>query len=127
MGGNFLTAQPPGRLGWAAHETSAGVTAQLLAALPAPDVAVDQPTANLKYNHRRLKDGEAYYLFNEGDAPVKLNVTLTHAGRAAAVQDWNPRTGEIHPITGTELAKNHTSVPLEFAPWEAKLVVIVTR
>jgi hypothetical protein len=127
MDGNFLDARPPGNLGWAALEKSAGVTPQLLAALPVPDVALDQPAPGLKYNHRHLKDGEAYYLFNEGDAPLKLRVTLSHAGRVAAVQDWDTRTGEIRRIAGAGITKSHATVPLELAPWEARLLVLAPR
>ena len=58
MDKNFLTATGPADISWATLEPKAEITDQVLAALPSPDVATDQATTWLKYNHRRLKDAD---------------------------------------------------------------------
>ncbi len=124
MDRNFLTATAPGEVGWAVTEPSAEITAEVLATLPAPDVALDQPVSALKYNHRHLKNGEVYYLFNEGDAPLSLKATLANNGTARKAESWDARTGTIAPIPSVVFASGQTILPLELAPWETKLVVL---
>jgi hypothetical protein len=124
MDRNFLTATAPGEVGWAVTESSAEITADVLAILPAPDVALDQPVSALKYNHRHLKNGEVYYLFNEGDAPLSLKATLANNGTARKAESWDARSGTIAPIPSVVFASGRTILPLELAPWETKLVVL---
>ncbi|HVS51953.1 MAG TPA: glycosyl hydrolase [Opitutaceae bacterium] len=121
---NFLTANGPADIGWAVNEPAGEVSERVLAALPPPDVALDQATPGLKYNHRRLKDADVYFLFNEGEGPVKLNVTLAAAAGANAAQSWDANTGTIAPLTGATVANGKAVVPLELASWETKLVIV---
>ena len=60
--------------------------------MPAPDVTTDQPTSWLKYNHRRLKDAELYFFFNEGEGSVATRMRLAGEGEA---QLWDGETGRI--------------------------------
>ena len=69
MDKNFLTATGPANVRWARLEPKAEISDQVLAALPEPDVATDQATLWLKYNHRRMKDADVYFFFNEGEQP----------------------------------------------------------
>ena len=70
----------PADISWATLEPAAEITAQVLAALPAPDVATDQATTWLKYNHRRVKDADLYFFFNEGEQPLSLKTTVASGG-----------------------------------------------
>lgn len=121
---NFLTATGPAEIGWAVSEPSGEVTDRVLAALPSPDVALDATTTGLKYNHRQLKDGDVYFLFNEGDAPLKLTATLATARAATRAQNWNAGTGTIEPIAGAAFKDGSATIPIELAPWATKLVVL---
>jgi len=123
---NFLGATPAGDLSWAVLEPAGEVTANVLAALPEPDVALDQAAPGLKYLHRRLKDGEVYFFFNEGDAALTLNATVAAAGRALRVQSWDANTGRIEPLAGATVAGGRASLPLSLESWATKLIVIGT-
>ena len=105
-------------------EPSGEVTDRVLAALPSPDVALDAATTGLKYNHRQLKDGDVYFLFNEGETPLKFTATLANARAATRAQNWNADTGRIEPIAGVAFKDGSATVPIELAPWATKLVVL---
>jgi hypothetical protein len=124
MDKNFLTATGPADISWAVAEPSGEVTPKVLAALPAPDVTLDQATTGLKYNHRHLQDGDVYFLFNEGDAPLNLKATLATNGPAKQVQSWDARTGKMETLPGTTFANGQAIVPVVLEPWATKLIVI---
>jgi hypothetical protein len=117
----FLHAGGPADLDWAVREPSGEVTAACLAALPPPDVSLDQPAPGLKVTHRRLADAEVYFFFNEGQEPVTRTVAL--AGRGA-VQSWDATTGRITPVAGAESAGATVKFPLTLAAGEARFIVI---
>jgi hypothetical protein len=124
MGKNFLTATGPADISWAKFEEQAAVTPELLAELPEPDVALDQETTWLKYEHRQLKDADVYFFFNEGGDPLDLKATVAANAAASQAQVWDGRTGAIAPLPGTIFASGKAVVPLKLGPWETKLVVI---
>ncbi|HWA10050.1 MAG TPA: glycosyl hydrolase [Opitutaceae bacterium] len=124
MGRNFLTATGPADISWAVTEPSGEVTPKVLSALPVPDLALDQAAPGLKYNHRQLKDGDVYFLFNEGDAPLSLKATLAVNGPARQAQSWDAATGKIEGLPGAAFAAGKMTLPLELAPWATELVVV---
>jgi len=124
MGKNFLTGAPAGDLSWAVVEPAAEVTANVLAALPEPEVALDQAAPGLKYTHRRLKDGDVYFFFNEGDSALNLNATVSTLGTANQAQSWDANTGQIEAYGGAAIAKGKVTLPLSLESWATKLVVI---
>jgi hypothetical protein len=126
MDRNFITATGPADISWAMFEDQVAVTPKLLAELPEPDVAVDQDTTWLKYNHRRLKDADVYFFFNEGGDPLDLKATVATNGTAQAAQVWDGRTGQIETLPGATFTGSKSVLPLKIGPWETKLVVIST-
>jgi hypothetical protein len=124
MDKNFLTATGPADISWATLEPAREITPQVLAALPAPDVATDQDTSWLKYNHRRMKDADVYFFFNEGDQPLTLKTTVQTSGTARQAQNWDATSGKIEPWEGATFANGKTTLPLELEPWGTKIVVI---
>jgi hypothetical protein len=124
MGKNFLTATGPADISWATLEPAREITPQVLAALPAPDVAIDQDTLWLKYNHRRMKDADLYFFFNEGDQPLSLKTTVLNRDTARQAQNWDATSGKIEPWNGATFANGKTTFPLELQPWGTKIVVI---
>jgi alpha-L-rhamnosidase len=127
MDKNFLTATGPADISWAVFETTSEITPKVLAALPAPDVATDQETTWLKYNHRRMKDADLYFFFNEGDQPLSLKTTVANSGTAKQAQQWDTTSGKIAPWAGATFARGKTTLPLELQPWGAKIVVIDSK
>jgi hypothetical protein len=124
MDKNFLTATGPADISWAVFETASEITPKVLAVLPAPDVATDQETTWLKYNHRRMKDADLYFFFNEGDQPLSLKTTVLNSGTARQAQNWDATTGKIEPWDGATFASGKTTLPLDLQPWGTKIVVI---
>jgi hypothetical protein len=124
MDKNFLTATGPADISWAVFEPASEITPKVLAALPAPDVATDQETTWLKYNHRRMKDADLYFFFNEGDQPLSLKTTVLNSGTARQAQNWDATTGKIESWDGATFASGKTTLPLELQPWGTKIVVI---
>ncbi len=124
MDKNFLTATGPADISWATLEPAREITPQVLAALPVPDVATDQETTWLKYNHRRMKDADLYFFFNEGDQPLTLKTTVQNSGTARQAQNWDTTSGKIEPWDGATFANGKTTLPLELEPWGTKVVLI---
>jgi hypothetical protein len=124
MDKNFRTATGPADISWATLEPAPEITPKVLAALPAPDVATDQDTTWLKYNHRRMKDADLYFFFNEGDQPLSLKTTVQSGATAGQAQNWDAMTGKIAPWDGATFANGKTTLPLELPPWGTKIVVI---
>jgi len=127
MDKNFLTATGPADISWARLEPAPEITSQVLAALPAPDVATDEATTWLRYNHRRLRDADLYFFFNEGEQPLSLNATVASTGKAKRAEEWDSASGKIEPWAGATLANGRTALPLELQPWGTKIVVIDSK
>ncbi|MGD1085997.1 MAG: glycosyl hydrolase [Verrucomicrobiota bacterium] len=124
MDKNFLTATGPADISWAVLEPGREVTPKVLAALPASDVATDQPTTWLKYNHRRMKDAEMYFFFNEGEQALSLKATVANTGTARQAQEWDAASGKIGPWAGAMFENGRTILPLELPPFGTKIVMI---
>jgi hypothetical protein len=117
----FFGAGAPADLGWAMHEPSGKLTDAVLAALPDPDVALEQSCPVVKYTHRRLKDAHVYFFFNEAAQAQSCKATL--AG-GAQVQVWNAATGAIEKMEGMSAGNGKVSVNLPLEPWGTRLLVI---
>jgi hypothetical protein len=124
MDKNFLTADGPADISWAKLVPGSTITPEALAALPAPDVATDQATTWLKYNHRRLKDADVYFFFNEGEQALSLKATVQSNGTAHQAQLWDSSSGKIEPWSGATFANGKTTLPLDLPAWGTKVVVI---
>jgi hypothetical protein len=119
-GRSILKAEQAGDFGWALVEPAGTLTARVLDALPAPDVAFDQPAASVKYVHRRWRDADAYFFFNESAQPLTRKALLAGSGQ---VQVWDPATGRITALGGVAGEKNAVRVALEFKAYESKFIV----
>ncbi|HVW22820.1 MAG TPA: glycosyl hydrolase [Opitutaceae bacterium] len=124
MGRNFLTARAPGDLGWATVTSAAEATPELLQALPDPEVALDAAAPGLKYIHRRLRDGEAYFFFNEGDGPVAATARVRAAGSGQRAELWDAHTGRIAALQGASFSEGKAELPLRLDSWATALIVI---
>lgn len=121
---SFLTASGPADISWAVTEPTGEVTAKVLAALPESDLVVDQATTGLKYNHRHLKDGDVYFLFNEGETALNLKATLATHGAGRQAERLDAHTGKIEPLAGAAFGNGKVVVPVTLEPWGTTLIVI---
>jgi hypothetical protein len=118
---SILKAGPAGDFGWAVVEPSTQITERVLGALPHPDVTLDQPAPAVKYVHRRWRDANVYFFFNESEQRRSRQAALAGAGR---VEVWDAATGEISALAGASAEKGGVRVPLDLGPWESKFIVI---
>jgi hypothetical protein len=123
VGRSFLEAAGPADLSWAVREPSGELTSSVLRALPEPDVAFDHPCPPVKYTHRRLKDADLYFFFNESEQRHSREATLAGNGQAQA---WDAASGAIRPLSEAHARKGVVRLPLAFEPYEARFVVIGT-
>ncbi len=87
-----------------------------------PDFVYTKPQSDtqLLFVHRRLTDGEVYWVGNRNNRVQTLDATFRIEGKAAEL--WHPESGRIEPA-GYRIANGHTTVPLRLNPWEAVFVV----
>lgn len=79
-----------------------------------------QPDTALAYVHRKISDGDIYFVHNRNDRAENLKATFRVAGRAPEL--WNAVTGEIKPAT-YNVASGRTTLPLNLGPRESVFVV----
>lgn len=87
-----------------------------------PDFEYTKPHGNteLLYVHRKLIDGEIYWVNNRKNRVENLETTFRVTGRAAEI--WDPITGKIKPASYS-FANGRTTVPLHLEPNDAVFIV----
>jgi (4-O-methyl)-D-glucuronate---lignin esterase len=76
--------------------------------------------ANLKFVHRKLADGDLYFVDNRSDDPATVEATFRVSGRAPWF--WYSDTGKTEPASYS-IADGRTTVPLKLGPWGTVFVV----
>jgi hypothetical protein len=71
--------------------------------------------------HRRLANRDIYYVANQADAPVKLDLRVRASGRS--VEIWRPMTGE-RELADSNSAGGPTTMSLSLAERETGFVVV---
>ncbi len=117
----FLRAAPAGDLSWAASEASGEITPALLASLPKPDVSFAATCEPVKVMHRKWKDADVFFAFNEIDQPQSVDATLVGSGQ---VQQWDAQDATIKNVASASSQNGQVKLKLELGPHEAKLIVI---
>ncbi len=118
---NILNAREAEIFKWAIHEPSGNLTSSLLEQLPEPDLKTDIICPQVKYTHRTLKNAELYFIFNEGEEPVSLDVALAGSGE---VNEWDAETGEIFPVENSIPLNGHTRTHINLEGWETRFIII---
>ncbi len=93
-------------------------------ASPDFDTTSSQPGANVEFLHRRLADGEVYFVDNRSDQRVSVDGSFRVAGRVPRL--WYADTGKVEPVSYS-IADGRTTVPLALGPWESVFVVFGER
>jgi hypothetical protein len=118
----FLHAGGPPDLSFATLiEPSPNITDRVVAALPPPEVKLDAACPPIKYIHRKMKDGDVYFFFNESAQPQPRYATLASTGDVSV---WDPATGAINPLEGVTKGTGNVTVPLALGPQETKFIVV---
>jgi len=121
---SFLKADAPSGLSWAIHEPSGKLTAEILKALPKPDVMLEQSCPAIKYTHRRWRDAELYMFFNESHEKQTRKATLAGSGQ---LQLWDPTSGRIEPLADASSENGFVHLTLELEPYQTIFIVITAK
>jgi hypothetical protein len=117
----FLKAAGSTDMSWAVREPSGELTSAVLQALPPPDVTLEQSNPAVKYLHRRLRDADLYFFFNESNEKKSCKATPAGSGQ---VQVWDAATGRIEPLAGDTIENGAVRLKLEMEPYQTKFIVI---
>src|SRR5579884_2485705 len=79
-----------------------------------------QPDTELLFVHRKLADGDLYFVDNRHDRPETVNATFRV--RAKEAELWHADTGIIEPAS-FQISGDKTTVPLQLEPWGTIFVV----
>jgi hypothetical protein len=87
-----------------------------------PDFHYTQPESdtNILFVHRRLPDGDLYYVDNRNDREEQVEADFRVTGKAPEL--WHADTGIIEDATYS-ISAGHTTVPLHLEPWGTVFVV----
>ncbi|WP_263375458.1 glycosyl hydrolase [Granulicella aggregans] len=87
-----------------------------------PDFDYTKPAADnrLLFVHRKLEDGDVYFVDNRSDSPASVDATFRVAGKTPHL--WYAETGKGEAASFTR-ADGHTTVPLKLEPWGTVFVV----
>jgi hypothetical protein len=75
---------------------------------------------SLMFLHRKLDDGDVYFVSNRLDRAEKVDATFRVAGKAPEL--WDPATGDVQPVS-YDMADGRTTVPLSLDPDGSTFVV----
>jgi len=87
-----------------------------------PDFEHTKPESDtrLLFVHRKLGDGDLYFVDNRNDRDESVEATFRVSGKAAEL--WHPDTGQMEPAS-YRIAEGRTTVPLHLEPWGTVFVV----
>ena len=120
---NFMTMAPAPVINWAKIKSSGELSSDILKLLP-QDVSLNKEATAVKYLHRKWKDAEMYFFFNESTNQQDLVAELQGSGTANV---WNAETGEITSLPIIAAGINQLKLPLKLKPQETTFIVINTK
>jgi hypothetical protein len=87
-----------------------------------PDFTYTKPqsTTQLMYVHRKLNDGDFYWVNNRTDKPETLEVSFRITGKVPVI--WHAETGKTEPASYS-ISNGRTNVTLNLTPIDAVFVV----
>lgn len=87
-----------------------------------PDFDYTKPESDTRilFVHRKLANGDLYFLDNRNNRPETIEASFRVTGRAPEL--WYAETGKTEPAS-FKIADGRTTVPLHFEPWGTVFVV----
>jgi hypothetical protein len=87
-----------------------------------PDFDHTKPESDTRilYVHRKLPDGDIYFVDNRNDRDETVDATFRVTGKAPEL--WHAETGDSEPASYS-IANGRTTVPLHLEPWGTVFVV----
>ena len=79
---------------------------------------------DVEFVHRKLADGDIYFVDNRSDRGVMFDATFRVAGRQPEL--WHAETGGAEPVS-FKVVDGRTTIPLRLEPWGTVFVVFGRR
>jgi len=91
----------------------------------APDFDYAKPESDtrLLFVHRKLTDGDVYFVDNRMDRAEEVDATFRVTGKTPEL--WHAETGKSEPVS-FKMAAGRTTIPLKLEPWGTVFVVFRT-
>jgi len=89
----------------------------LIKVIPDCKFPYDDP---LLFIHRKIKDGDIYFITNQSDKTITVNPEFRVSGKSPEL--WDPSTGNIRPLHAFEMKPESTSVPLKLEAYESAFI-----
>jgi hypothetical protein len=86
----------------------------------APDFDANRAGVDVEFAHRKVADGDLYFVDNRSEQPQMLNAQFRVTGKAPEL--WYAENGIVKPTSFT-IADGRTTVPLTLEPWGTVFVV----
>ena len=119
-----MWASPSGEHAYGKGKVYAGpISADVMRAIQVlPDFQFTKPQSDTEvlFVHRKLSDGDLYYVDNRQDRNEDLEATFRVTGKEAEI--WHSDTGIMEPAS-FRIADGRTTVPLHLEPWGTVFVV----
>jgi hypothetical protein len=93
---------------------------QALAKRLQPDVQFGQTEPQMGFVHRKLDNGDIYFVANTANTPKSLKATFRIAGMTPQI--WNPTSGQVRAAEVVASTKKDVTVALNLAPFESTIV-----
>ena len=103
---------------YAGRNAEAGLKALHLA--PDFDHTMPESDTRIVFVHRKLADGDIYFLDNRNDRDETVNASFRVTGKAPEL--WHAETGNSETVS-YKIADGHTTVPLHLERWGTVFVV----
>jgi hypothetical protein len=84
------------------------------------DYSKHSDDSNLEFAHRKLSDGDLYFVDNRSDHAESVDATFRVAGKQPEL--WRAETGTSERVS-FKIADGRTTVPLQLEPWGTVFVV----
>ncbi|HEX9200513.1 MAG TPA: glycosyl hydrolase, partial [Acidobacteriaceae bacterium] len=99
---------------------NAAAALKALNASPDFDHTTPESDTQIAFVHRKLADGDIYFLDNRNDRDETVDATFRIAGKVPEL--WHAETGKSEPVS-YKIAGGRTTVPLHLEPWGTVFVV----
>jgi hypothetical protein len=119
-GKTFLDAKASTSSGWADHSDNDSLASGIIKKIAA-DVVLDDLNPSIKYLHRKWKDADLYFFFNEANENIKTNATVNGNGKA---EIWDASLADILPLNSAVDKSGKVNFSLQLNAYETRFIVI---
>ena len=85
-----------------------------------PDFVSTDATSPVLFIHKRLSDGDYYFISNQSDKPISFDGVVRIKGKKPEL--WNPLTAEVRLLPEYRTLEKATQIPLSLQPFESSFI-----